>query len=180
MVLEPMLARNFRANRVWMLDRKEIRSKQRNGPNSQFISCIYKCIMHIMSFDKFYLLLILFVQISAFREREKLTFILLYNFQYYSDMYRYSVQRLTVKDRQIERFIFRTKMCHLLHESCLSLLEPFTGNRQSLLHSVPALVIMPYACRYIMISDIPGNQSATVILGVKGCARESYPFLSPR
>lgn len=46
MALEPMLARNFRANRIWMLDRKGVRPESKNVSNPHFINSILTCIVY--------------------------------------------------------------------------------------------------------------------------------------
>jgi len=46
MALEPMLARNFRANQIWMLDQKGTQSESKNVQNSHFINFILSCIIY--------------------------------------------------------------------------------------------------------------------------------------
>lgn len=84
---------------------------------------------------------------------------------------------------RFERFIFYKRMCQYHHYAPLVTLGPFAQVIDNHHASVPALVIMLCACRYVMISVIPANQSATVILSVKRrrCAvAERHPLLSPR
>lgn len=161
MALESMLARNFWANRIWMLNRKGTRPESKNTPNSHFISLYFKLYYLQTRCEISDLIHFCF---ETFECEHLYSYI---DCLHYYFIFNWTVQSLTDRRRWI---VNATRKIHALHDVDAIATHRSRSSIQVIdnRHYEPALVIMPCARRYVMISDSSRNQ-AMVISGVKRC-----------